>query len=161
MSKNSKISFNQYFWYLVIFSIIGLLVETVYGYLTTGILDSRKGLIWGPFCPVYGVGAAILIFATHRLEKSPSKIFLVGTIAGGMIEYIISYILESIYGARFWDYSYQMLNLNGRICLLYSAFWGILSILLIKWIKPSVDKFIRKSIREKIYRNCGINFYDY
>ena len=144
MTDNKKISISQAFWYFVFFSVVGLLVETTYGYITTGILESRKGLLIGPFCPVYGIGAAILIISTYRLEKSPIKIFIVGAIVGGFVEYIISYCLEAIYGIRFWEYSYLLFNLNGRICILYSIFWGILSILLIKWIKPLIDKIINK-----------------
>ena len=144
MTDNKKISISQAFWYFVFFSVVGLLVETTYGYITTGILESRKGLLIGPFCPVYGIGAAILIISTYRLEKYPIKIFIVGAIVGGVVEYIISYCLEAIYGIRFWEYSYLLFNLNGRICILYSIFWGILSILLTKWIKPLIDKIINK-----------------
>lgn len=57
----------QQFWYIVIFSIIGLIVETLYCYLTTGILESRKGLIWGPFCPVYGVGRSMYNPITQQI----------------------------------------------------------------------------------------------
>ena len=67
MTDNKKISISQAFWYFVFFSVVGLLVETTYGYITTGILESRKGLLIGPFCPVYGIGAAILIISTYRL----------------------------------------------------------------------------------------------
>ena len=60
-NKKQTITFKQILWYFIIFSIIGLIIETIFCYITTGVLESRKGLIWGPFCPVYGVGAVILI----------------------------------------------------------------------------------------------------
>ena len=144
MSEKEKIDLSQLFWYFVIFSIIGLLVETMYGFLTMGVLESRKGLIIGPFCPVYGIGAVILILATYRLKGSNLKIFLVGAVVGGIVEYVLSYILEAIYGIRFWEYSYLKYNLNGRICVVYSFFWGILSIVLLKWIKLKMDYIIEK-----------------
>lgn len=131
-------------WYIIIFSIIGLLIETIFCYLTTGIIESRKGLIWGPFCPVYGVGATILIILLEKYKNNPIKLFIIGSILGNIIEYLLSYILEAIYGIKFWDYSYVDLNLNGRICIRYSIFWGVLSVLLINGIKPYIDKIINK-----------------
>ena len=61
--ENKKITFHDVFWYFIIFSIIGLIVEMLFCYVTTGQIESRKGLIWGPFCPIYGVGGAVLILA--------------------------------------------------------------------------------------------------
>lgn len=55
-NETSKKLVHQIIWYTIIFSIIGLLIETIFCYLTTGVIESRKGLIWGPFCPVYGIG---------------------------------------------------------------------------------------------------------
>lgn len=150
--KQAKITINQIIWYLIIFSIFGLIIETVFCYITTGVLESRKGLIWGPFCPVYGVGATILIILLDRYNKKPVQLFIAGSIMGNVIEYSLSYILEAIYGARFWDYSYLNWNLNGRICITYSIFWGILAVILIKTIKPVIDKII-----DKIPNNKKIN----
>lgn len=137
-----KITIKQIIWYLVIFSIIGLIIETIFCYITTGVIESRKGLIWGPFCPVYGVGATILILLLDKYKNSITKLFVVGCIMGNIIEYALSYILEAMYGMRFWDYSHIDLHLNGRICIKYSIFWGILAILLIKVVKPFIDKII-------------------
>lgn len=142
--EERKELFFQVFWYVVIFSVIGLVIETLYCYFTTGILESRKGLLWGPFCPVYGVGGAVIILTLNKFKDSKWKLFLFGIILGGIIEYVLSYILEAIYGIRFWEYSYLYSNLNGRICLTYSIFWGILSVFLIKWIKPEIDRLIEK-----------------
>ena len=142
--KVQKITINQIIWYLIIFSILGLLIETIFCDITTGVLESRKGLIWGPFCPVYGVGATILIILLNRYNEKPIQLFIAGSIMGNIIEYSLSYILEAMYGARFWDYSYLNWNLNGRICITYSIFWGILAVILIKMVKPIIDKIINK-----------------
>ena len=61
VKKESKLTIHHIFWYFLIFSVIGLIIETIYCYATTGVLESRKGLIWGPVCPVYGVSAVVLI----------------------------------------------------------------------------------------------------
>ena len=52
MENSKKISIHDLFWYFLIFSVIGLILETVYCYITSGVIESRKGLLWGPFCPV-------------------------------------------------------------------------------------------------------------
>lgn len=142
--EEPKINIHQIIWYIIIFSIIGLIIETVFCYVTTGVIESRKGLIWGTFCPVYGVGATILIILLERYKDSYAKLFVYGSIIGNIIEYVLSYILEAMYGTRFWDYAFINWNLNGRICIKYSIFWGILAVLLIKIVQPIINKPINK-----------------
>lgn len=145
MENNKRVTIHQIFWYFVLFSILGLAIETFYGFITMGIIESRKGLIWGPFCPVYGVGGVFLIILLNKIDrKNYFKLFIYGFIIGSAIEYILSYLLEAIYGVRFWDYTYTEKDINGRICVLYSLFWGILSIFLMSFIKPKIDKLINK-----------------
>ena len=136
------ISLHEILWYFMLFSIAGLILETVYCYQTTGVIESRKGLVFGPFCPIYGVGATFLIVLLNKYKDHPMKLFLYGVLLGSFLEYFLSFALEAIYGTRFWDYSYLDINLNGRIALVYSLFWGILSIFLIRLLKPLVDKVI-------------------
>ena len=145
MQKEEKITIHNLFWYFVIFSVIGIIIETAYCYITTGVLESRKGLIWGPFCPVYGISAVIAtIFLNKYKNENILKLFVYGFVTGSIAEYILSYILEAIYGMRFWDYSYTTFHINGRICLQFSFYWGILSVILIKWINPLLNKLIAK-----------------
>lgn len=144
MEKENKLTFQNMFWYFIIFSIIGLIVETLFGYATTGNIDSRKGLLWGSFCPIYGVGAVILILFLDHCKNSDFKIFILGGILGGAIEYVISFILEAMYGSRFWDYTYLPFDINGRICIKYSIYWSILALILMKIIRPAFDKIISK-----------------
>lgn len=156
IKMKNKITAHQIFWYFIMFSIIGLILETVYGYITTGTIESRKGLIWGPFCPVYGIGAIMLIFMLNHLnQKNYFKLFFYGLLIGAGTEYVLSYTLEAIYGSRFWDYTYTNSDINGRICTIYSFFWGILSILLMKVIKPIIDKLIDR-INTKIKTSVEI-----
>ena len=138
------INVKQILWYFIIFSILGLIIETTYCYITTGVIESRKGLIIGPFCPIYGVGAAAIIAVFGDSKKGRIELFLEGFIFGTLLEYILSYILEAIYGMKFWNYSYLKYNLNGRISLVYSIFWGILTAILIRDLAPLINKIINK-----------------
>lgn len=154
MEETKKISFHQILWYFIIFSVVGLLIETLFCYFTSGIIESRKGLLWGPFCPVYGVGAAILIIMLNNVDtKNYFKLFVYGFLIGSILEYLMSYVLEALYSIRFWDYTYTGNSINGRICILYSLFWGVLSIFLMKIAKHNIDKLINKipkSIEKKL-----------
>ncbi len=143
MEEKNELKIYDLIWYFVIFSVLGMLIETLYCYITTGVIESRQGLIWGPFCPVYGVGAVILIYVLNRYNKNIFKLFVFGIILGSVVEYLLSFMLEAVYGIRFWEYSYISEHLNGRICLPYSIFWGILSVLVLKMVKPLMDKMIK------------------
>lgn len=144
MEQKEKINIHQILWYFIIFSIAGLFIETIYCFATTGVWESRKGLIWGPFCPVYGVGATLLILLLNKFKSSKIKLLIYGGLTGDIIEYLMSYGLEAVYMTRFWDYSYTNFHLNGRICLTYTVFWAVLSLVLISFVKPLIDKCIMK-----------------
>lgn len=139
-----KITFHEILWYFIIFSVLGLIIEMLFCYATTRVIESRKGLVWGPFCPIYGIGATLLIVFLNRYQDNPVKLFLFGALVGDIFEYIASYVLETIYKTRFWDYTYCTYQLNGRISLEFTIFWGVLAILLIKLIKPLIDRIINK-----------------
>ena len=145
MEKGEKLTIHHLFWYFLIFSVLGLIIETLYCLITTGVLESRKGLIWGPLCPVYGVCGTFLIYILYKMDcKNIVQIFIGGVIFGSVSEYFLSFALEAIYGIRFWNYEYLQFNINGRIGLLFSLYWGLLSVLIMKIIKPIIDNSINK-----------------
>lgn len=101
------------------------------------------------FCGIYGVGAVIIIVFSQYFNKNNFTLFLGGYIIGSITEYLTSFLVEVILHAKWWDYSNNILNMNGRICLLYSVFWGILTIFLVKKFNPLLDKIMTK-IKNKI-----------
>ena len=155
--KKEEITIHKVIWYVLIFSIIGLVIETIYCFITTGIVESRKGLILGPFCPIYGVGAALLIILLNEYKDNKLKVFVLGAVYGSIFEYICSYIMQVMYGSRFCDYSYTTFQINGRISLTYTVFWGVLSVILIGYIINRLDKLINK-IPEKFLDKLIITF---
>ena len=130
--------------YFIIYSIIGFIIETIFGILTKGVLESRKSFIIGPFCSIYGLGAVIMILALQKFKKNNYTLFFGGFLVGSIIEYVVSLIGELILHVKWWDYSNLPLNINGRICVAFSMFWGILAIYLITHFNPKVDKFLEK-----------------
>lgn len=130
--------------YFIIYSIIGFIIETIFGILTKGVLESRKSFIIGPFCSIYGLGAVIMILALQKFKKNNYTLFFGGFLVGSIIEYVVSLIGEAIFHVAWWDYSDMAFNINGRICVAFSMFWGILAIYLITHFNPKVDKFLEK-----------------
>ncbi len=96
------------------------------------------------FCGIYGVGAVIIIVFSQYFNKSNITLFLGGYVIGSLTEYLTSFLVEMVLHTKWWDYSNNILNINGRVCLLYSAFWGILTIFLVKKFNPFVDQMINK-----------------
>ena len=128
--------------YFIIYSVVGFIIETIFGVLTKGVLESRKSFLYGPFCSIYGLGAVLMILPLQRFKKNNYTLFIAGFIIGSIIEYFVSLIGELIFHIKWWDYSDQILNLNGRICVLFSLFWGLLAIYLMSDINKRVDKLI-------------------
>ena len=128
--------------YIIIYSIVGFFVETAFGIVTKGVIESRSNFLYGPFCLIYGVGAVVMILFLKYFDKNNNTLFWGGFIIGSLTEYVISYLGEIFFHVVWWDYSQMPVNLNGRICVYYSIFWGLLAIYLVSYINPKIDKFI-------------------
>ena len=126
-------------------SFAGVVVELLWCLIINGYLESRSGLVYGPFNLLYGAGAVVLTVCLYRFRNRSGWIsFLGGMIVGTVVEYVCSWGQEMIFGSRSWDYSAMPFNINGRVCLLYSVFWGFLGILWIKDLYPRMAKWILK-----------------
>lgn len=126
-------------------SFAGVVVELLWCFATRGYFESRSGLVYGPFNLLYGAGAVALTLALYRFRNRSAWIsFFGGMLVGTVVEYLCSWGQELLFGSRSWDYSSVPLNINGRVCLLYSSFWGILGILWIKDLYPRMANLILK-----------------
>ncbi len=128
--------------YFIIYSFVGYIIETIFGIITKGVWESRQSFLYGPFCSIYGLGATIMILFLHKFSKKYTTLFFGGFIVGSIVEYLVSWIGELILGVKWWDYSNMPLNINGRICVYFSIFWGFLALYLIASFNPRIDKFI-------------------
>ena len=136
---------NGYKLFLILFigSIAGFLVESAWCFVRHGYIESRAGLVYGPFSPIYGIGAFFLTLMLYRYRnRGAIYSFFGGFIAGSVVEYVCSYAQETLFGSVSWDYSNIPLNINGRVCLLYSIFWGALGVIWIKSIYPRLSVYV-------------------
>ena len=128
--------------YFIIYSVVGYIIETIFGIITKGVWESRQSFLYGPFCAIYGLGAAIMIIFLHKYSKNYTRLFIGGFIVGSIVEYLVSWIGEMLLGVKWWDYSDMPLNINGRICVYFSIFWGFLALYLIASFNPRIDRLI-------------------
>ena len=141
--KEKNITFHNIFYLFLFGCIFGWIVEGIWTLLKKGILINHSALIIGPFNIVYGVGAIILTLFLYKLkDKGNIVIFGMSFTIGTLLEYIMSFLMEKLVGFVAWNYSKKPFNINGRVCLMYSVFWGILGIIWIKIIYPIMEKII-------------------
>lgn len=145
-NERSKTVFGFSIWrllgYFIIYSILGYIIETLFGVATKGVIESRKSFLYGPFCGIYGIGAIIMILCLQPFKKNNNTLFWGGFFVGSVVEYVISWIGEMIFHVIWWNYSDMPLNINGRVCVFFSIFWGLLGIYLVSYVNPKVDKII-------------------
>ena len=146
----NKLSFYYLFWIFMIGSVSGWVIEFFYTLIFSHVLINHSALVIGPLNVIYGFGACLLSALLYRFQdKELWKIFVVSFIAGTVLEYICSWGMELVLGFTAWDYSNDFLNINGRVCLVYSLMWGFLGIVWIRYIYPWLIKIIDLGNYEK------------
>ena len=133
--------FQILFLYFFIYSVLGWIAEIFYCRLCSGRFTNR-GFLNGPYCPIYGFGAVIIIFFLEPFKYNAILVFILGMILTSLLEYVTSFLMEKIFNAKWWDYSNMKFNINGRICLLNSTEFAILGLIITYIIHPQIVKII-------------------
>lgn len=132
-----------WFLYFSVAAAIGWVIESTFRSITEHHWVN-SGFLSGPFIPIYGFGALALAALARILASAHWALFWpILVVTPTIVEFVSSYLLEKIFGLRLWDYSKQPLNLRGRICLLFSVYWAILTVLTIRFIEPFLLANIR------------------
>ncbi len=138
----NSFGFDRLFLLFIIYSFIGWMCEVIY----VGIFAEHKfvnrGFLFGPICPIYGVGALVLMLLPVGLKHTSLHIFFSSMVFCTLIEYLSSWIMEKLFHAKWWDYSHLPLNINGRVCLLNSVLFGLLGMGIMKYIHPAFKNII-------------------
>ena len=133
--------------YFLIYAFIGWLLETVYAIGTLGHFVKR-GFLYGPLCPIYGWGAVILISCLKKYKSKPFILFFYSAIIFSVFEYVAGFALDVLFAARWWDYTNDFMNLNGRISIFFSFAWGIIALVFIHFVHPFVEKITKKIVKK-------------
>ena len=134
---NVKYQIFELLTYFVIYSFAGWVMESIFRSISERKLINT-GFLKGPFCPIYGIGAIIIYVFLSGFKENILLLFLAGFIILSVWEYIVGLFLEKIFNTKYWDYSDHKFNIQGRVCLTNSIYWGILGVVFIYYIHPFV-----------------------
>lgn len=157
-----KLDFFNIFWVFVVTCVLGVIVEVIWHMVVVepGVYQDRRGLLFGPFSPIYGVGAVLMTIALNRFKDANLVVtFIVCTLIGGVFEYFVSLWMEVAFGVIAWDYTGQFLSIDGRTCLLFASMFGLLGLWWIKWALPRLLKVINMipwKVRYSVTTICAV-----
>ena len=167
-----ELDFFNLFWVFVVCSVLGLIIEVVYHMVVVdpGVYQDRAGLLYGPFSPIYGVGAVLMTVALNRFWRAnPVIIFLVSAVIGGLFEAAVSWFMQVGFGAVAWDYSGSTIFglfpdpvaelFGGRTSTLFMCMWGALGFVWIKLCLPWMLRLINHipwKVRYSLTTLCAV-----
>ena len=141
--------------YFIIYSFLGWVMESV----VRSVIEKKiinTGFLRGPFCPIYGIGAIIMLIFLERFQSRPIMLFFIAITILTTWEYIVGVIKKKVFNTKYWDYSDQKFNFQGRICLTNSICWGILGVLFVKYLHPFIESVIMKIDTKLLYYSITI-----
>ena len=141
--KWSSKTFSKLFLIFFIGCLIGWLYEEIFYFVDERIIVNR-GYLYGPYLPVYGVGALLIYLLLNRFKKQPILVFLLSFIITGIVEYLTGLWMWEVYHRRWWDYTGLFLNIDGYVCFRSLFTFAIASLALIYLVVPLIDKLIKK-----------------
>ena len=133
-------------WYQVVIiflmgSFLGLVIEQIWMFVTAGLTESRVGLVWGPYSPIYGFGAVLLTvfcWSLRRRGASKLQVFVIAMVVGGLLEQVTGWGMETLLGAVSWDYTGVPGAITKWVAIPFLVFWGILGLIWSDRIMPEL-----------------------
>ncbi len=150
MTRQKITEIKKYFIFFMLYSFIGWLYEEflevfIYG---RGITD--RGILMGPYCPIYGVGSLLFLSTVYFIIKNKPLnkkiillpvIFLLCALIATAVELIASYLCEAVIGYIPWNYTMYKYSFQARIALSTSLRFGLGGVLFLYIIQPLLEKF--------------------
>lgn len=131
----------QWFLFFYIYCFIGWVWETCYVSAKSGKFENR-GFMNGPFLPIYGSGAIVILFTTLPVRNNLILVFVLGMTAATLLELVTGIAMEKTFHVRYWDYSYRKIQYKGHICLVSSIAWGVFSCFMIFGFHKPIENFV-------------------
>lgn len=125
----------------IIYSFTGYVAECIFVSLENK-KPTNRGFLCGPVCPIYGVGGLLMAFFLKNYKGDYIALFVLGALLATVIEYITGWALEKLFHNKWWDYSKNKFNVNGRVCLLNAVLFGIGAIAVVMFGEPFLDKLL-------------------
>lgn len=138
------LTFVKLFWIFVVGSVFGLFIEDIFHLIVYHEWESRAGLVWGPFSPLYGVGAVVLTVFLNRFYYTHNLIiFIIAMILGSAMEYFASLMMEVFWHAIAWDYTGTFGSIDGRTNFFFGVMWGTLGLAWVRIIMPCIKRVFK------------------
>lgn len=141
--KSKKLDFSTYTIIFLIGSIIGFIYEQILYYLFESAVIKR-GFLYGPYLPVYGFGAVLIVYFLKKYKNSPLLVFFLSMLLTGIVEYVTGFLMFKVYHRVWWDYTGLLLNIDGYVCLRSVLTFAIGGLILIYIIEPLICKLCEK-----------------
>ena len=125
----------NYILLFFIYSFLGWIMEVIQGFIFNKKFVNR-GFLIGPCCSIYGYGVLLITLCLSHLKPYPISLFFLCILICVNLEYLTSYFMEKLFHARWWDYSKDKININGRVCLRTLTAFGLLGLLIIYILNP-------------------------
>lgn len=132
--------------------LVGWIYEEIFYWVTEGLLRNR-GILYGPWLPIYGVGA-LAIYAMKPVKEQPVLLFLLCAAVSGIVEYIIGYAGLHLFGLRLWDYRGLLLNIDGIICLRSVLSFALMGLVFHYWLEPAAERMVKKMNPSTVHSVC-------
>ena len=117
----------------------------------------NRGALHGPWLPIYGTGAVLILTVLNRFRRNPALEFGATIVLCGFLEYMTSLVMEiATGGTKWWDYSGYYLNLNGRICAEGLLVFGIGGLAIVYAIAPMIDDLVSRFNEKKVMAVCTV-----
>ena len=125
----------EHILYFFLYSCLGWVCECLYCGIPAGHFINR-GFLTGPYCPIYGCGAVLVVYVLEPFQDHIVVLFLAGMILTSILEYVTGYLMEKLFHSKWWAYSNRRFNLHGRICLRNSLLFGVMGIVVVRIVHP-------------------------
>lgn len=134
-------TFSQWVLFFYCYCFFGWCFESAYVSICRKRLINR-GFMRGPFLPLYGSGAIMMLVVSKPFEKHIPLVYLAGCVGATGLEYVTGVVMEALFAVRYWDYSHKRFHYQGQICLSSSLAWGALTVLVTRYIHPVVERVV-------------------
>ena len=138
-------------WRFWLYSFLGYLLEKAFAAATASPHQKRKCFLLLPLCPVYGLAVLAVLALPAELTNGFWRLAFWGGMAATAVEYAVHWAYETFLHVRFWDYTRVWGNLHGRVCLPFTAAWGVLTALAVRWVQPGVEALAARVPGEVTY----------
>lgn len=131
----------QWLLFFYIYCFLGWVIESTIVSVSSKKIVNR-GFLRGPFLPLYGFGALLILLITLPIKENIISVYISGVVGATILEYITGWLMEVLFKMKYWDYTGHKWQLHGRICLRSSLFWGVLSVVLVNGVHKPIERFV-------------------